>query len=129
MNDENYRFILKIIDEHPIILYITGVFLSLVSGAYLMTFLKGLLPQTKSEDKKEGSPAAIIINPSDDVVEKLLEHISEQSDFMTEQRLFYKEIIASIILEKHLDDTIPFREDIFQQMHEASHNEKDPKKS
>lgn len=121
MNDENYKLILNLIQEHPIILYIVGVFLSLASGLYLMSALKAILPQKKEDPKKgEQNPATIIINPSDDLIEKYEQLAEGWREFSVTQRDFYKTVISDIIVEKQLDDTIPLRDEIFRQLDEVS---------
>lgn len=119
MNDENTSFVLQLIAKYPIVIYIVGAFLGIISSLYIANIFKSLFPPKKEESKKEDDkPQVLVVNTNDSISNRYEALTAAQAELIDSQRRLLRQVVADIMVERKLDDTIPLREEILDKLDE-----------
>lgn len=113
MDETTLLPILEILKANPTIQYIIAVLVSLIAGVYVLQLIKGLFPDKKKEDK----PAQIVIvNADEDTISSYRRAMALRAKIARSQRKALERIVDDIKREKSLDDTIPLRDELLEQL-------------
>lgn len=110
MNEDNTNLVLQIIQANPVIVYIIGGFLALLSALYIANIFKTLFP--KQDAKKDDKPQIVVVNTNDSILERYEILIDNQNELLDSYRDSLRQLRDDYLRDKSLDDTIPMRDDM-----------------
>lgn len=118
MNEENTSFVLQLIAKHPVVIYIIGTFLGIVSSLYIANIFRSLFPKKEDSRKEADKPQVLVVNTNDSISDRYEALTAAQAELIDSQRRLLRQVVNDIMVEKRLDDTIPFRQEILDKLDE-----------